>query len=159
MNNGKYQKREDIGVEITTSKPQEMQAVHLCERDLKNAVEEGRLALETPRGSVEQSDLRGLSIDTRRENERQYVAGRIKTVEGPPILELSFDLSIEYEDVTNDLTNLDKTAIAYGNQHVWQLKKGWQSSISLDGAAVGERVIYEHDHEWATVEELDWRYQ
>lgn len=136
-----------------THKPDQETLTRLCYRDILQAAEDGRLELETPRGSVEQSDLSAPTIYTEKESE--YKHG--ERFYGPTLIGIEFALSIDHEEVTRDLIHPQKSIVIYGNLHVWELSDPWHSKATMGGIAVGERVAYDHEHEWGTVKEIGWR--
>jgi hypothetical protein len=159
--NGGYKVRsEGFEMEITASNSEETEddrLIRLCNRDIRRGVEEGRLRVETPTGCVEQTDLDGLAVHLRYPTETIWPRGSPETVRGPPLIGLEFGLSVEHEGVTNDLSSFDTDVIVYGDQHLWRLTDPWDAEVALRGMHVGEPVVYEHDHEWGTVEEIDFR--
>lgn len=151
--NGRYEKR-------TASESEETETdrmVALCHRDLMRGMEEDRFEVETPRGHVEQDGLRNLKINIRYPTEQHWTADGPKMVTGPPLLGLEFSLSINHEGVTGDLSSFDTDVVVYGDQHVWRLTDPWEEEVALDGFAVGDEAVYDHEHWWGTVEEIDFR--
>jgi len=132
--------------------------VKRCNKDLRRAMEEGCLEVETPTGSVEQDALHGLAVEIRWPTETIWLRGNPETTRGPPLLGLKFSLSINHEGITSDLSSFDTDVIVYGDQHVWRLADPWDAEVTLDGMTVGEEAVYDHKHEWGTAEEIGWRY-
>lgn len=151
---------EDSGFELEVSaseRDREDTLVRICNRDIRRAVEEDRFVVETPGGSVEQSDLRGLKVHLKNPTETHWSSSGPQVVTGPSLLGLEFGLSIDHESVTGDLSNLDSEVVVYGDLHVWRLTDPYEKDVGLNGLAVGKDVVHDHKHWWGTVEEIDWR--
>jgi hypothetical protein len=151
-----YNDSNPFEMEITASDSRETEAdrlVRACYIDICNAMGKDRLEVETPRGHVEQTDLQNLGVGRRDVTDHQHG----QWVRGPTLITIEFGLSIEHEGITTDLSSLGTDVVVYGDLHVWRLANPWSSDVIHSGWEVGEEAIYEHSHEWGTVEEIDWR--
>lgn len=130
-----------------------------CNRDIVRAVEEGRFAIETPRGSVEQTTIQNLNVYVTQPTKQMWYRGNPEPRRGPTLFGLKFALPMEgeAEHVSTDLMDMGGEVVIYGDQHLWRLSEPWSGEAHHDGFAVGEKVTYQHKYEWGTVEEIDWR--
>lgn len=144
---------EGRGFEMTVhaSEPDEASLLHECAEDLWDAVEEGRLRFETPRGSVGQTALDGLGIHFNPKTRLQPY----------DTIALDFDIRLESDElsrVSKDMHNTDLTMAAYGDRHVWELSEIWGSQSNIDITAGGDDAVQSVSLEFMTATEVDWRW-
>lgn len=119
--------RDGEGFEMTVnaSQPEQDELLQQCVQDLWAAKEDGRLRLETPRGSVGQTALHNLNI---------YYNAPTRL---DPYDHIGLDFEMRCEDdelsrVASDQHDYDLTMAAYGDRHVWELSDMWGQDIDVN---------------------------